>query len=52
LEKHQFKANIHDEALFVSHKHPDNRIWCLVYVDDILMTSPSAKVLSETVHKL
>ena len=52
LEKHQFKRSIHDEALFVSHKSPENPVWCLVYVDDILMTSPSAQVLEETVHRL
>ena len=51
LEKHQFKRSIHDEALFISHKHPDNPVWCLIYIDDILMTSPSAQVLNETVER-
>ena len=52
LEKHKFKRSIHDEALFVSHKVPSSPVWCLVYVDDILMTSPSAEVLQATVDKL
>ena len=36
----------------MSHKHPDNAVWCLVYVDDILMTSPSTEVLCKTIHRL
>ena len=52
LEKHQFKKSMHDEALFVSHKAPENPVWCLIYVDDILMTSPSSQVLNETVEGL
>ena len=52
LEKHRFKRSIHDEALFVNHKSHENPAWCLVYVDDILMTSPSAQVLEETVNVL
>ena len=46
LEKH------HDEALLISHKSPDKPVWCLIYVDDILMTCPSTQVLNETVDCL
>ena len=52
LRKHQFRMSIHDEALFISDKSPENPVWCLIYVDDILMTSPSAQVLNETVDAL
>ena len=52
LKKHQFKMSIHDEALFIIDKIPENPVWCLIYVDDILMTSPSALMLSETVEAL
>ena len=50
MEKHQFRKNIHDEALFISDKSLGNPIWCLIYVDDILMTSPSTEVLRETIE--
>ena len=36
LVKMGFTKSIHDEALFIS----DAPVWCLIYVDDILMTSP------------
>ena len=52
LEKHEYKRSIQNEAVFVCHKSPENPVWCLVYVDDILMISPSAQVLEEIVHKL
>ena len=52
LEMHPLKRRIHDEALFVSHKTPEHPVRCLVYVDDILMTSPYAQVLERTVQKL
>ena len=44
--------SIHDEALFISDKSPENQECALMYVDDILMTSPSPQVLSETVENL
>ena len=44
--------SIHNEALFISDKSPENHVRCLIYVDDILMTSPSPQVLSETVETL
>ena len=52
LEKHQFMRSIHDEALFISHKSLENPVWYLVYVDDILMTSPSSQVLDQTIEGL
>ena len=44
--------SIHNEALFISDKSPENHVRCLIYVDDILMTSPSPQVLSETIEAL
>ena len=52
LEKHQFRKSIHDEALFISNKSPGNPVWYLIYVDDLLMSSPSTEVLKETVESL
>ena len=52
LEKHKFKRSIHDEALYIGQKAPENPVWCLVYVDDILMTSPSPQVLEDTIDGL
>ena len=52
IRKHQFKMSIHDEALFIRDKSPNNPVWCLIYVDDILMTSPYAQVTSENVDAL
>ena len=52
LEKHPFKRSVNDEALFMSHKLPESPVWCLVYVDDILMTLSFAQVLKETVQGL
>jgi hypothetical protein len=52
LEKHQFRKSIHDEALFICNQEPDKPVWCLVYVDDILMTSPSTEKLHNTVEAL
>ena len=52
LIKHQFWMSIHDEALIISDKSPETPIWCLIYVDDIIITSPFAHVLSETVETL
>ena len=52
LEKHQFRKSIHDEALFINNQLPDKPVWCFVYVDDILMTSPSSEHLHKTVEAL
>ena len=52
LEKHQFRKSIHDEALFISNQLPDKPVWCLMYVDDILMTSPSCGHVHKTVEAL
>ena len=52
LEKNHFVRSIHDEALFINRKQPDKPVWCLIYVDDILMTSPSKDMLNETVEGL
>jgi hypothetical protein len=52
LRKHQFRMSIHDEALFICDRAPETPVWCLIYKDDILMTSPSALVLKRTVEAL
>ena len=44
--------SIHDEALFINDKSPENPVWCLTYVDNILMTTPSTRVPSKTVEAL
>ena len=43
---------IHDGALFIRDKSPENPVWWLIYVDDILITLPPPQVLGETVQAL
>jgi hypothetical protein len=51
LIKIGFTKSINDEALFIIPSR-DTPVWCLVYVDDILMTSPSKEEIERCVSNL
>ena len=51
LKRHGFHTSDYDEALFINNGVKPT-VWCLVYVDDILMMSASKKNLDKCAEKL
>ena len=51
LKRHGFHTSHYDDALFINNSVKPT-VWCLVYVDDILMMSTSKKTLNMCVEKL
>jgi hypothetical protein len=52
LSRNGFRKSIHDQALFIRTNDKETTIWCLVYVDDILMASSMKEEIDKCISQL